>query len=88
MKVSHCDDGDMKVSHCDDGDAQVSHCYDDNDAQVSHYNDGNVKVSHCDDGDGGNECGEQVYDDNVQFTPYDDDLLRDIIAFINGKGSL
>jgi hypothetical protein len=72
--------GNIKVSNCDDGN--------DGDVKVSHYDDGYVKVSHCDDGDGGNECGEQVDDNNSPFAPYDDDLLRDIIAFINGKGSL
>ena len=56
--------------------------------KVSHCDVGDVKVIHCDDGDGGNECGEQVDDNNGPFAPYDDDLLRDIIAFINGKGSL
>jgi hypothetical protein len=99
ITVSHCDDGNIKVNHCDDGndgDVKVSHC-DDGDVNVSHYDDGYVKVIHCDDGnvegcndngDGGNECGEQVDDNNGPFAPYDDDLLRDIIAFINGKGSL
>ena len=81
--------GNITVSHCDDGN--------DSDVKVSHYDGGVVKVSHCDDGnvegcndngDGGNECGEQVDDNNGPFAPYDDDLLRDIIAFINGKGSL
>jgi hypothetical protein len=83
ITVSHCDDGNITVTHCDNGNITVTYC-DDGDMK----DDGNVKVSHCDDGDGGNECGEHVYDDNVPFTPYDDDLLRDIIAFINGKGSL
>jgi hypothetical protein len=99
MKVNHCDDCNIKVNHCDDGndgDVKVSQC-DDGDVKVSHYDDGYVKVIHCDDGnvegcndngDGGNECGEQVDDNNGPFTPYDDHLLRDIIAFINGKGSL
>jgi hypothetical protein len=74
--------GNIKVSHCDDGN--------DGDVKVSHCDVGDVKVIHCDDGDGdgGNECGEQVDDNNGPFAPYDDDLLRDIIAFINGKGSL
>ena len=102
VKVSHCDDRDVKVSHCDDVYEKVSHCDDgdDGNVKVSHCDDGNdgdVKVSHCDDGnvegcdddgDGGIDCREQVDDNNGPFAPYDDDLLRDIIAFINGKGSL
>ena len=69
---------------------------DNNDCDVHHddvhddknvHDDGNVEGCH-DDGDGGIDCGEQLDDNNGPFAPYDDDLLRDIIAFINGKGSL
>lgn len=86
IKFSHCDDGNIKVSHCDDGDVKVSHC-NGGDVKVSNSNDGNVKGCH-DDGDGGNDCGEPLDDNNGPLAPYDDDLLREIIAFINGKGSL